>query len=314
VIDAYHISKQFDYLKIIEDFSYKFAKGEKVGIVGKNGSGKSTFLNLLTENLNPDQGYFEIGATVSVGYYHQDGMKFSPEKRVIDIVNDIMEVVSYGDGKQVSATVFLNHFLFPPKMHRVKVEKLSGGEKRRLYLMTVLMRNPNFLILDEPTNDLDIITLNILEEYLLGFEGCLLVVSHDRYFTDKLVDHLFVFKGEGIVQDFPGNYTEYRRQQIIKEQQKKAAEQSLKEKTLVDDKPQIKNDYSQRLSYKEKLEFEKLEVELEQLSEQKTELETQLSDGSLDHEKIMELSQTFEKVKDELDEKELRWLELSERA
>jgi ATP-binding cassette subfamily F protein uup len=314
VIDVYNVSKSFDDLKIIEDFSYKFAKGEKVGIVGKNGTGKSTFLNLLTGNLKPDQGYMEIGTTVSVGYYHQDGMKFSPEKRVIDIVNDIMEVVSYGDGKQVSATVFLNHFLFPPKMHRVMVDKLSGGEKRRLYLMTVLMHNPNFLILDEPTNDLDIITLNILEEYLMAYEGCLLVVSHDRYFTDKLVDHLFVFQGDGQLKDFPGNYTDYRRDQIKKEKQKKAAEQAAKEKAVEGTKPKIKNDYSQRLSYKEKLEFEKLETELESLTAQKEDIENQLSDASLDHEKIMELSQSFETIKDELDEKELRWLELSERA
>ncbi len=311
VIDLYNISKRFDELKIVEDFSYKFSKGEKVGIIGKNGSGKSTFLNLISEQLEIDKGRMEIGSTVSIGYYHQDGMKFAPEKRVIDIVTDIMEVVDWGDGRKFTATGFLNYFLFPPKMQQVLVSKLSGGEKRRLYLMTVLMRNPNFLILDEPTNDLDIITLNILEEYLLNFEGCLVIVSHDRYFTDKMVDHLFVFEGNGKIKDFPGNYSDYRRKQILLEKAKKSAEKKV-EKT--EDKPQIKNDYSQRLSFKEKHEFENLEKELETLGAKKDLLEQEMNAGTINHELLLEKSQEYQQIKNELDEKEMRWLELSERA
>lgn len=311
VIDLYNVSKSFGELKIIEDFSYKFAKGEKVGIIGKNGSGKSTFLNLISERLQYDSGRMEIGATVSIGYYHQDGMKFSPEKRVIDIVTDIMEVVDWGDGRKFTATGFLNYFLFPPKMQQVLVSKLSGGEKRRLYLMTVLMHNPNFLILDEPTNDLDIITLNILEEYLLNFEGCLLIVSHDRYFTDKMVDHLFVFEGEGEIKDFPGNYSDYRYKQLQSEKAKRKAEKKVEkaEETL-----QIKNDYSKRLSFKEKHEFENLEKEMEELESKKEILEKEMNDSSIDHELLLEKSKEYESIKNILDEKEMRWLELSERA
>lgn len=310
VVDIYNISKQFDDLKVIEDFTYKFAKGEKVGIVGRNGSGKSTLLNIITENLKADKGYLEVGATVSVGYYHQDGMKFSPEKRVIDIVTDIMEVVDWGDGRQLTATAFLNYFLFPPKMQQVQVAKLSGGEKRRLYLMTVLMQNPNFLILDEPTNDLDIITLNILEEYLMQFEGCLIIVSHDRYFTDKLAEHLFVFEGDGKIKDFPGNYTSYRNQLMQIERQKKAIQKEVK----TESKTQIKNDYSQRLSYKEKLEFETLEKDLETLGQRKEELEGEMNQASIPHEELLKKSQEHDQIKNDLDEKEMRWLELSERA
>ncbi len=311
VIDLYNISKSFDGLKIIEDFSYKFSKGEKVGVIGKNGSGKSTFLNLISERLEIDNGKMEIGATVSIGYYHQDGMKFAPEKRVIDIVTDIMEVVDWGDGRKFTATGFLNYFLFPPKMQQVLVSKLSGGEKRRLYLMTVLMQNPNFLILDEPTNDLDIITLNILEEYLLNFEGCLVIVSHDRYFTDKMVDHLFVFEGQGKIKDFPGNYSDYRHKQIQSEKTKKSTE---KKKSKIDNNVQIKNDYSQRLSFKEKHEFEKLEKEIEKLNSKKESLEKEMTDGNINHELLLEKSQEYNQIKSKLDEKELRWLELSERA
>ena len=312
VIDLYNISKTFDQQPIINDFSYKFAKGEKIGIIGKNGSGKSTLLNIITENLLPDMGRLEIGETVSIGYYHQDGIKFSPEKRVIDIVTDIMEVVDWGDGKKMTATGFLNYFLFPPKMQQVQVAKLSGGEKRRLYLMTILMHNPNFLILDEPTNDLDIITLNILEEYLLQFKGCLLIVTHDRYFMDKLSEHLFVFEGDGKITDFPGNYTEYRTQQLRIEKALKKAKNLTKEKESSTVK--IKNDYSQRLSYKEKLEFEKLETRIEELEQQKSVLEDEMNSNSLDHETLLEKSQEFETLKNELDQAEMRWLELSERA
>jgi len=313
VIDIYNIYKSFDELHLIKDFSYKFTKGEKVGIIGKNGSGKSTFLNLITQQLELDKGRMEIGETVSIGYYHQDGMKFDEGKTVIEIVTDIMEVVNWGDGRTLTATGFLNYFLFPPKMQRVQVSKLSGGEKRRLYLMTILMQNPNFLILDEPTNDLDIQTLNILEEFLLSFTGCLLVVSHDRYFMDKLAEHLFVFDGNGEIQDFPGNYTDYRSKQIAIEKHLKAKEKAENQK----DTPKgvvIKNDYSQRLSYKEKLEFEKLENELEKLGNKKLELENEMNNSNIDHGLLLEKSQEFESVRNELDEKEMRWLELSERA
>ena len=312
VIDIYNISKGFDDLKLIKDFSYKFTKGEKVGIIGRNGSGKSTFLNLITQQLELDSGRMEIGETVSIGYYHQDGMKFAAGKTVIEIVTDIMEVIDWGDGRKLTATGFLNYFLFPPKMQRVQVSKLSGGEKRRLYLMTILMQNPNFLILDEPTNDLDIITLNILEEYLLHFEGSLVIVSHDRYFMDKLAEHLFVFDGKGLIKDFPGNYTEYRNKEILIEKHLKSQAKENKAEDGGDVK--IKNDYSQRLSYKEKLEFEKLETELEALGIRKSELENEMNDSSINHEVLLEKSQEFESVKNKLDEKEMRWLELSERA
>lgn len=312
VIDIYNISKSFDDLKLIENFSYKFTKGEKVGIIGRNGSGKSTFLNLITQQLELDSGRMEIGETVSIGYYHQDGMKFDAGKTVIEIVTDIMEVVDWGDGRKLTATGFLNYFLFPPKMQRVQVSKLSGGEKRRLYLMTILMQNPNFLILDEPTNDLDIITLNILEEYLLHFEGSLVIVSHDRYFMDKLAEHLFVFDGKGLIKDFPGNYTEYRNKEILIEKHLKAQAKENKAETGGDVK--IKNDYSQRLSYKEKLEFERLEKDIEEIEIRKNELENEMNDSSINHEVLLEKSQEFENLKNELDEKEMRWLELSERA
>jgi len=309
VVHIYNLFKSFGNLELIKDFSYKFTKGEKIGIVGKNGTGKSTLLNLITEQLKPTKGHIEVGQTVHIGYYHQDGIKFNPEKRVIDIVTDIMEVVDFGDGRSLPATAFLNYFLFPPKKQRVKVEKLSGGEKRRLYLMTVLMRNPNFLILDEPTNDLDIITLNILEEYLLQFTGSLLIVSHDRYFMDKIVDHLFVFNGTGELRDFPGNYTQYRYHQLQKNKLQK--KQSSKEKI---EAPQIKNDYSQRLTYNEKKEFEDLEKEMEKLSKQKEILSKEMNEAMSNHSILLEKSLEYEKVLQLLDEKEMRWLELSEKA
>jgi len=314
VIDLYNVSKSFKDLNLITDFSYKFAKGEKVGIIGKNGSGKSTFLNLITEQLEFDNGRMEIGETVSIGYYHQDGIKFDQGKTVIDTVTDIMEVVEWGDGRKLTATGFLNYFLFPPKMQQVQVSKLSGGEKRRLYLMTILMQNPNFLILDEPTNDLDIITLNILEEYLMYFEGCLVIVSHDRYFMDKLSDHLFVFDGKGSIKDFPGNYTDYRTKLLIEEKRAKAKKSAAKKAEKTEEKVQIKNDYSQRLSFKEKHEFENLEKEMDVLSSRKEILEQEMNDGAINHELILEKSKEYEQIKNELDDKEMRWLELSERA
>jgi ATP-binding cassette subfamily F protein uup len=311
IIDLYHIYHAYDELKLITDFTFKFAKGEKVGIVGKNGSGKSTLLNIISEKIKPTQGYLEIGSTVKIGYYHQDGIQFEPYKRVIDIATDIMEVVDFGDGRKINASAFLNFFLFPPKVQQTKVDKLSGGEKRRLYLMSILMHNPNFLILDEPTNDLDIVTLNVLENYLLQFEGCVLVVSHDRYFTDKIVDHLFVFEGEGKIRDFPGNYTQYRYEKLKQDQERIATQSN---KIEVNSKVQIKNDYSQRLSYKEKLELDQLEKELHELGIEKTKVEAVLSSSESDHSELVEMSHRYEALKIELDQKELRWLELSEKA
>ncbi len=315
VIDIYNISKRFDDLELINDFSYKFRKGEKVAIIGNNGTGKSTLMNIIAGIIKPDQGYLEVGSTVSIGYYHQDGLKHLPNKRVIDIVTDIMEVVDFGEQKRLSARAFLNYFLFPPKMQQVKVEKLSGGEKRRLYLMTVLMRNPNFLILDEPTNDLDIVTLNILEDYLMQFSGTLLIVSHDRYFTNKLVEHVFAFEKGATIKDFPGNYSDYR---AYKQQEEQQLKQLKKEETSANNEKKYnkdnKNDYSKRMSYKEKQEFKSLEEEINLLNERISELTEQLNSATLEHEQLYSLSQEYQEKKDELDEKEMRWLELSEKA
>jgi len=310
VVNLYNVSKQFDDLQVIKDLSYKFTRTDRIGIVGKNGSGKSTLLNLIAERLKPTSGHIDIGTTVSVGYYRQDGLSFREDKRVIDIVTDIMEVVNWGDGKKLTARAFLNYFLFPPKMQQVKVENLSGGEKRRLYLMTILMQNPNFLILDEPTNDLDIITLNVLEEYLLQFEGALVIVSHDRYFTDKLVDHLFVFEDNKTIRDFPGNYTQYRSSIL---QKKSIAKNKVKASgnDLIATK---KNDYSKRLSYNEKMEFERLEHEIDELTIRKKELETLINTETTDHNALMKYSKEYNDISELLEKKEWRWLELSEKA
>ncbi len=312
IIEIYNIYKKFDKTIILEDFTYNFKRGEKVGIVGGNGTGKSTFLNLLTGEIPVDKGNIDIGSTIRFGYYTQDGIQFDETKKVIEVIKEIAEDISVGEGKQLSPTQFLNYFLFPPKMHYSFVSKLSGGEKRRLYLMTVLMQNPNFLILDEPTNDLDIMTLNVLEDYLQAFDGCVLIVSHDRYFMDKVVDHLFVFSGNGKVKDFPGDYTQYRewtdkqekdivnseKAKIVEEKTKKAVEPDTKEK--------------KKLSYKEQQEFDRLEADLELLNTEKTEIEEILSSGSTDSELITEKSIRLNEINEILDQKEMRWLELSE--
>lgn len=297
----------------VKDFSYKFAPGEKVGIVGKNGVGKSTFLNLLTGDLKPTKGEVEIGETVRFGYYRQQGIEFNPNDTVIEAVREIAEVVTLSDGKSVPISTFLNYFLFPPSMHYSKIEKLSGGEKRRLYLLTVLMRNPNVLILDEPTNDLDILTLNVLEEYLKSFAGSVVIVSHDRFFLDKIVDHLFVFEGDGVIKDFVGSYSEYREYIKEREREKRAQERALNQKEgqkkRVDESVTPKK---RKLSYKEQRELEQLEREIEALEGEKSSLEEKLSGGEASLEEINSASVRIGEVMKLLDDKTLRWLELSD--
>ena len=313
IVELEHVSKSFPGVKLIEDFSYKFQRFEKVGIVGKNGTGKSTFLNLLTQSLTPDSGTVEIGQTIKYGYYRQEGIAFDPQEKVIEAVQKIAEFIHFEDGSKMSATQMLTRFLFPPETQYNYIEKLSGGEQRRLYLCTVLMENPNFLILDEPTNDLDIMTLNVLEDYLQSFAGCVVVVSHDRFFMDKIVDHLFVFEGEGTITDFPGNYTVYRNK-VEEEEQQKAKEEAKKkaeaksEAAAKPSQPQTKK----KLSYNEKREFEQLENEIPGLEEQIGELEELLNSGNLNHDELYEKSLQLDDMKSQLDEKELRWLELSE--
>ncbi len=310
IVDLYHINKKFGEIPIVTNFSYKFARAEKIGIIGNNGAGKTSLLNLITNKLEPDSGSIEVGTTVVFGYYSQQGIQFDENKRVIDVIQEIAEDISIGDGKRLSPTQFLNYFLFPPAMHYAYVYKLSGGEKRRLYLMTVLMKNPNFLILDEPTNDLDIMTLNVLEEYLKSFVGCVLLVSHDRYFMDKIVDHLFVFQGEGVIKDFPGTYSQYR------EWASNDAQTNKKQDKLVSPKTErIKTDTQKRkLTYKEQLEFDELFLAIAQLEKEKIEIETKLSSGSIHSEELVIAANKHKKLVDELNEKEMRWLFLSEWA
>ncbi len=308
IIECFNVSKAFGDLKILDDFNYKFAQGEKVGIIGKNGTGKSTFLNTITGALEPDSGHLETGETVVVGYYRQDGMKIDDGKKVIDVIADISESITLGSGNSMSPAQFLRHFLFPNEMHYVQVEKLSGGEKKRLYLMTVLMTNPNFLILDEPTNDLDIFTLNLLEEYLQNFKGCVVIVSHDRYFMDKIVGHLFVFEGQGVIKDFPGNYSIYHDFKIEEEKEQRKIEREKKE-PVQKEKPK---DKPKKLSFKEKKEMEQLEVDMEDLNSKKETIENELNSGSLSPDEIGDKAKRLNEIMELLDEKEMRWLELSE--
>ncbi|MGQ8337959.1 ABC-F family ATP-binding cassette domain-containing protein [Sunxiuqinia sp. A32] len=308
ILEIENISKAYGDLILISNFTYHFSRFEKVGIVGKNGTGKSTFLNIITRSIEADAGTVEWGQTIKLGYYRQDGIDFKPEEKVIDVVKNIAEVIHYEDGRQVTASQMLTRFLFPPETQYNLVEKLSGGERRRLYLCTILMQNPNFLILDEPTNDLDIMTLNVLEDYLAGFDGCVVIVSHDRYFMDKIVDHLFVFEGDGRIKDFPGNYTIYRNH-VLEEESRKRADSVVKAKP-VQEKPKKQ---SNKLSFNEKREFEQLESEIDQLETEKKELEEALNSGKLSPEELVEKSQRFSSLTDDLEEKEMRWLELSER-
>jgi ATP-binding cassette subfamily F protein uup len=309
-----HVKKAFGDIKILDDFSYTFSRFEKVGIIGRNGVGKSSFLNLITQQLHPDTGKIDTGETVVYGFYQQQGLQFKPGQRVIDIVKEIAEVVTLGDGRNLSVSQFLTHFLFPPEKQYVVVDKLSGGEKRRLYLMTVLMRNPNFLILDEPTNDLDIVTLNVLEEYLSNFGGCLIIVSHDRFFMDKLVDHLFIFDGDGVVYDFPGNYSDYRASQKLQEieaSRERAEAQEKVKPTFQPSQQTPEANAKKKLSFKEKKELEQIEMEMESLEDEKATLEKEMSSGTLSSDKLVEKSQRIGIIIQLIDEKTDRWIELN---
>ena len=307
IFECQYVSKRFGKDKVILDnFYYNFARFEKMGIVGNNGTGKSTFIKLLLGLQRLDEGRFDIGETVKFGYYSQDGLQFDEQERVIDIITKRAEYIDLGGGRHLSASQFLQRFLFTPEEQYDYVYKLSGGQRRKLYLCTVLMENPNFLILDEPTNDLDIQTLQVLEEYLQDFPGCVIVVSHDRYFMDKVVDHILVFKGEGVIDDFPGNYTQYRQYSALQSKEEAKADASVKEKKI------YRNDSRRRMSYKEKREFEQLEKDIASLEQQQHEIEEALCSGTLSVEELTEKSRLLPKLKEEIDEKSMRWLELSE--
>ena len=310
IFECQYVSKSFDDKVMLKDFYYNFARFEKMGIVGNNGTGKSTFLKLLLGLEPVDSGRFDIGETVRFGYFSQEGLKFDEQQKVIDVVRDIADYIDLGGGRHFSASQFLQHFQFSPEQQYNYVYKLSGGERRKLYLCTVLMRNPNFLVLDEPTNDLDISTLQILEEYLSDFPGCVIVVSHDRYFMDKVVDHLLVFKGDGVIKDFPGNYTQYREWCGLrsKEDQKDDDKQEKRQKR------EYRNADKRKMTYKEKTEFARLETEIAELEEEKQKIEAALCGGTSDVEQITEMSKRLPILNDELDEKSMRWLELSELA
>ena len=317
IFEAVKVSKSFGDLKIVENFDYVFARYEKMGIVGNNGTGKSTFIKMLMGEVEPDSGVFDVGETIKFGYYSQDGLQFDEQMKVIDVVQDLAEFVQLGDGKTMNVSQFLTYFMFSVDKQHNFVYKLSGGEKRRLYLCTVLMRNPNFLVLDEPTNDLDIVTLNVLEEYLRSFKGCVIVVSHDRYFMDKVVDHLLVFRGNAEIKDFPGNYTQYREWKEIQDQTAKAEESARQIKLAPSADKIMRNsapEQKKKLSFKEKKEFEALEAEIPSLETEKSELETAMSSGSLNNDDLLAKSQRVAELLDEIDEKTMRWLELSEWA
>lgn len=318
IFECQYVSKAFDdrgkKKVILRDFYYNFARFEKMGIVGNNGTGKSTFIKMLLGEVKPDSGQFDIGETVRFGYFSQEGLKFKEDQKVIDVITEIADYIDLGGGRHMTASQFLQFFLFTPEEQHNYVYKLSGGEKRKLYLCTVLMRNPNFLVLDEPTNDLDIQTLQVLEEYLQDFAGCVIVVSHDRYFMDKVVDHLLVFKGEGEIQDFPGNYTQYREWCRLQPKtegegaEKKATKPTAKEQPSATQKKEGKR----KMTYKEKREYEQLTKELEQLENEQKTLEKALCSGQLSVEELTEKSKRLPEIKDEIDEKEMRWLELAE--
>jgi len=307
IFEAEHLFKSFGDLKILDDFSYIFSRYEKMGIVGNNGTGKSTFIKMLMGEVQPDSGTIDIGETVRFGYYSQDGLQFDDQLKVIDVVQNIAEVIELGNGKKLTASQFLQHFLFTPETQHSYVYKLSGGERRRLYLCTVLMRNPNFLVLDEPTNDLDIVTLNVLEEYLQNFKGCVIVVSHDRYFMDKVVDHLLVFNGQGDIRDFPGNYSHYRDWKEMRDLRQKEEEKPKEEKT-----DRVRLNDKRKMSYKEKREFEQLEKDIAALEGEKEQIELTLCSGALSVDELTEKSIRLPEVNNLIEEKTMRWLELSE--
>ena len=315
ILEMVKVSKNFGDLKIVDQFTYLFKQYDKVGIVGKNGVGKTTFLNLIMELEKPSAGKITTGETIIYGYYSQEGMLIKEDKRVIEVVKDIAEFIPLADGSKLSASQLLTRFQFEPETQYTYVSKLSGGEKRRLYLMTILIKNPNFLILDEPTNDLDILTLSILEEFLADFKGCLLIVSHDRYFMDRLVDHLFVFEGDGVIKDFPGNYSDWRVYQEAMKAEKQEEQKQLNKKEIVEEKKivEVKPVVEKRkMSFKEKREFEMLENEIAELEIKKADLEKQLLDSGLSHEALFEISAQLTTTMSAIDEKSMRWLELSE--
>lgn len=313
IFECQYVSKKFDDKVILKDFYYNFSRFEKMGIVGNNGTGKSTFIKMLLGKVTPDSGKFDIGDTVRFGYFSQEGLKFHEDQKVIDVITDIADYIDLGGGKHMTASQFLNFFLFSPEEQHNYVYKLSGGEKRKLYLCTVLMQNPNFLVLDEPTNDLDIQTLQILEEYLQDFPGCVIVVSHDRYFMDKVIDHLLVFKGEGEVKDFPGNYTQYRDFQKMKSKEE-AQQTPIRKSNATEEntKKDYHNNTKRKMSFKEKREYEQLTERISQLEEEKNNIEGLLCSGTLSIEELTEKSKRLPLLKEELDELEFRWLELSE--
>jgi ATP-binding cassette subfamily F protein uup len=315
IFECQYVSKAFnDNLVILKDFYYNFSRFEKMGIVGNNGTGKSTFIKMLLGQVPPDSGRFDIGDTVRFGYFSQEGLQFDEQQKVIDVVKDIAEYIDMGGGRHFSASQFLQYFLFTPEQQHNYVYKLSGGERRKLYLCTVLMKNPNFLVLDEPTNDLDIVTLQILEEYLQDFPGCVIVVSHDRYFMDKVVDHLLVFQGEGVIKDFPGNYTQYREWSSLEENKASKTSQGNKTNSVANQpvKPSYRHDERRKLSYKEKREMEQLEKDIAALEEEKKQIEEALCGGTTSVDEITAMSKRLPVLNDELDEKSMRWLELSE--
>ena len=316
IFECQYVSKKFEdngqEKVILDNFYYNFARFEKMGIVGNNGTGKSTFVKMLLGLTPSDSGKFDIGETVRFGYFSQEGLKFDENEKVIDVITDIADYIDLGGGRKMTASQFPNYFMIPPEEQHNYVYKLSGGERRKLYLCTVLMRNPNFLVLDEPTNDLDIQTLQVLEEYLQDFPGCVIIISHDRYFMDKVVDHLLVFEGNGVIKDFPGNYTQYREWKSLKSKEEETAQQNKVANTKVAKKKDYHHDDRRRMSYKEKREYEQLEKEIKALEKEKTCIEEALSSGTLSVDEITEKSKRLPLVNDELDEKEMRWLELDE--
>ncbi len=312
IFEARHVCKSFGDLKIVDDFNYNFARYEKMGIVGNNGTGKSTFIKMLVGKELPDSGEFDIGETVKFGYYSQDGLAFDDKMKVIDVVQDIAEEITLGDGHKLSASQFLQYFLFTPEAQYNYVAKLSGGERRRLYLCTVLLRNPNFLVLDEPTNDLDIVTLNILEDYLKGFKGCVIVVSHDRYFMDKVVDHLLAFRGNADIKDFPGNYSDYRQWKDEEDKKARLAQQAAKPAPVVTTRRQAEKQAKKKLTFSEQREYETLGKEIAELEAERQQLENDLNSGLLSIEELTKKSTQIVEVNQLIDDKSLRWLELSE--
>lgn len=310
IFECQYVSKAFDEKMILKDFYYNFQRFEKMGIVGNNGTGKSTFIKMLLGKVGPDSGQFDVGDTVRFGYFSQDGMKFNDQQRVIDVISDIAEYIDYGGGKHITAGQLLQHFLFTPEQQYDYVYKLSGGERRKLYLCTVLMRNPNFLVLDEPTNDLDIQTLEVLEEYLQDFPGCVIIVSHDRFFMDKIVDHLLVFRGNGDIKDFPGNYTQFREWESLKPKAETADKSNATSEKK--EKREFVGEQRRKKTYKEKCEFERLEKEIAELEKEQKQIEEELCSGTLSIEQLTEKSKRLPIIKESLEEKEMRWLELSE--